>query len=68
MFPTTLSRETLTYSENKIHCSSRHPSLSVKYCHEQSALLYRGSHNDNDNNDDNYSNFNLNKNFNDSNF
>ena len=32
MFPSTSSRETLRFSGNKIHCSPRDQSLSVKYC------------------------------------
>ena len=31
MFPSTSSRETLRFSGNKIHCSPRDKSLSVKY-------------------------------------
>ena len=31
MFPSTSSRETLRFSGNKIHCSPRDQSLSVKY-------------------------------------
>ena len=31
MFPSTSSRETLRFSENKIHCSPRDQSLSVNY-------------------------------------
>ena len=32
MFPSTSSRETLRFSGNKIHCSPRDQSLSVKCC------------------------------------
>ena len=32
MFPLTSSWETLRFSGNKIHCSPRDQSLSVKYC------------------------------------
>ena len=38
MFPSTSSRETLRFSGNKIHCSPRDQSLSVKYFRKKPGL------------------------------
>ena len=38
IFPETKSRETLRFKENKIHCSPRDSSLSVKFFKETFAL------------------------------
>ena len=37
MFPSTSSRETLRFSGNKIHCSPRDQSLSVKCCQSENS-------------------------------